>query len=81
MKVTKAQLKKIIMEEYQKLQEGDDVSRMIGDVEKIGDEISRVSQMVVDAAVAERLEYIESMVSSLFERMHDLLPSMRENKK
>lgn len=81
MKVTKAQLKKIIMEEYQKLQEGDDVSRMIGDVEKIGDEISRVSQMVGDAAVAERLEYIESMVSSLFERMHDLLPSMRENKK
>tara|TARA_B100001094_G_scaffold326359_1_gene382344 strand:- start:364 stop:600 length:237 start_codon:yes stop_codon:yes gene_type:complete len=78
MKVTKTQLKKIIMEEYQKLQEGDDVSRMIGDVEKIGDEISRVSQMVADAAVAERLEHIESMVSSLFERMHDLLPSMRE---
>lgn len=74
MKVTKAQLKKIIAEEYQKLQESDrPVSQMISDLERIGDEIDRVSKMVVDPAVAERLEGIDSMVTDLFEKMHDYL--------
>ena len=74
MKVTKAQLKKIIAEEYQKLQEGDrPVSQMISDLEKIGDEISRVQHMVIDPAVAQRLEHIDNMVSDLFEKMHDFL--------
>ena len=73
MKVTKAQLKKIIAEEYQKLQEGSEVSRMIGDLERIGEELGRVGHMVTDPAVAERLESIDSMVTDLFEKMHSLL--------
>ena len=74
MKVTKAQLKKIIAEEYQKLQESDrPVSQMISDLERIGDEIDRVGKMVVDPAVAERLEMVDNMVTDLFEKMHDYL--------
>ena len=74
MKVTKAQLKKIIAEEFQKLQESDrPVSQMISDLERIGDEIDRVGKMVVGPAVAERLEMVDNMVTDLFEKMHDYL--------
>lgn len=73
MKVTKAQLKKIIAEEYQKLQEDDSVSRMIGDLERIVEEVGRVAHMVTEPAVAERLEGIDHMITDLFEKMHSLL--------
>lgn len=78
MKVTKAQLKKIIMEEYQKLQEGDDISRMIGDVEMVGDLIQQAIQMSSNPEVIERLERADQIISNVFEKMHDILPSMRE---
>ena len=73
MKVTKTQLKKIIMEEYQKLQEGDDVSRMIGDLEMIGQLINDAAKYAQDPETVERLERADQIVTSLFEKMHSLL--------
>ena len=49
--------------------EGDEMSRTITQVERIGDEISRVAGMVTDVAVAERLEMIDDMVTGLLAQM------------
>jgi len=73
MKVTKAQLKKIIAEEYQKLQEGNEVSRMIGDLEMIGQLVNDAAKYAQDPETVERLERADQIVTSLFEKMHGLL--------
>jgi len=73
MKVTKAQLKKIIAEEYQKLQEGNEVSRMIGDLEMIGQLVNDAAKYAQDPETVERLERADQIVTSLFEKMHSLL--------
>ena len=49
--------------------EGDEMSRTITQIERIGDEISRVAGMVTDVAVAERLEMIDDMVTGLLAQM------------
>ena len=49
--------------------EGDEMSRTITQIEKIGDEISRVAGMVTDVAAIERLEMIDSMVTGLLAQM------------
>ena len=49
--------------------EGDEMSRTITQIERIGDEISRVAGMVTDPAVSERLEMIDSMVTAVVAQM------------
>ena len=49
--------------------EGDEMSRTITQIEKIGDEISRVAGMVTDVAAIERLEMIDGMVTGLLAQM------------
>jgi len=73
MKVTKAQLRKIIAEEYQKLQEGNEVSRMIVDLEMIGQLVNDAAKYAQDPETVERLERADQIVTSLFEKMHGLL--------
>jgi len=76
---TKAQLKRIIKEEYEAVMndepvtEGNEVSRMITKLEKIGKELIQVDHMVTDVAVSERLEMIDEWVTELWKEMHDLL--------
>ena len=49
--------------------EGDEMSRTITQVERIGDEISRVAGMVNDPAVSERLEMIDDMITAVLAQM------------
>ena len=49
--------------------EGDEMSRTITQIERIGDEISRVAGMVSDPAVSERLEMIDDMVTTVLAQM------------
>ncbi len=49
--------------------EGDEMSRTITQIERIGDEISRVAGMVTDVAAIERLEMIDDMVTGLLAQM------------
>ncbi len=49
--------------------EGDDHSRTITQIEKIGDEIVHVAGMVDDPAVLERLEMLDEMITDLVAQM------------
>ena len=49
--------------------EGDEMSRTITQIERIGDEISRVAGMVTDVAAIERLEMIDDMITGLLAQM------------
>tara|TARA_E500000331_G_C17166102_1_gene673881 strand:- start:119 stop:586 length:468 start_codon:yes stop_codon:yes gene_type:complete len=60
------------------LAEGDDRSRTITAIEKIGDEIDRVAGMVNDQAVLERLEMIDDMVNTLLAQMQGVAPAPRQ---
>tara|TARA_A100001515_G_scaffold134437_1_gene124466 strand:- start:6991 stop:7254 length:264 start_codon:yes stop_codon:yes gene_type:complete len=82
MKITQEQLKQFIKQEYQAvlserdaIAEGDDHSRMITQIEKIGDEIVRVGGMVADPAVSERLEMIDNMITDLLAQMQGVEPA------
>ena len=77
MKITQGKLKQIIQEELAKLQEGDEHSRTISQVEKIGEEITRVARMSADPAVLERLEMIDDMVTDLLAQMQGVGPAPR----
>ena len=77
MKITQGKLKQIIQEELAKLQEGDEHSRTISQVERIGEEISRVARMSADPAVLERLEMIDDMVTDLLAQMQGVGPAPR----
>ena len=77
MKITQGKLKQIIKEELTKLQEGDEHSRTITQIERIGDEISRVASMSADPAVLERLEMIDDMVTDLLAQMQGVGPAPR----
>ena len=55
--------------EEETVTEGDEMSRTITQIEKIGDEISRVAGMVTDVAAIERLEMIDNMVTGLLAQM------------
>ena len=57
------------MEMGETVTEGDEMSRTITQIEKIGDEISRVAGMVTDVAAIERLEMIDGMVTGLLAQM------------
>lgn len=56
-------------EEEEMMAEGDEMSRTITQIERIGDEISRVAGMVTDVAAIERLEMIDDMVTGLLAQM------------
>ena len=77
MKITQGKLKQIIQEELAKLQEGDEHSRTISQIERIGEEISRVARMSADPAVLERLEMIDDMVTDLLAQMQGVGPAPR----
>lgn len=51
------------------LAEGDDHSRTITQIEKIGDEIVHMAGMVSDPAVLERLEMLDEMITDLVAQM------------
>tara|TARA_R100000152_G_C6766809_1_gene191891 strand:+ start:1127 stop:1360 length:234 start_codon:yes stop_codon:yes gene_type:complete len=77
MKITQGKLKQIIQEELAKLQEGDEHSRTISQIERIGEEISRVARMSADPAVLERLEMIDDMITDLLAQMQGVGPAPR----
>ena len=56
-------------DEEEMMAEGDEMSRTITQIERIGDEISRVAGMVTDVAAIERLEMIDDMVTGLLAQM------------
>ena len=60
------------------IDEGDEQSRTITAIEKIGDEIDRVAGMVNDQAVLERLEMIDDMVNTLLAQMQGVAPAPRQ---
>ena len=60
------------------IDEGDEMSRTITQIERIGDEIQRVAGMVADQAVLERLEMIDDMVTGLLQQMQGVEPAPRQ---
>ncbi len=56
------------------IQEGDEASRTITQIEKIGDEISRIAKMSIDPAVIDRVEMIDDMITDVLARMQDVEP-------
>ena len=58
--------------------EGDEMSRTITQIERIGDEIVQVAGMVTDQAVLERLEVIDDMVTGLLQQMQGVEPAPRQ---
>lgn len=56
-------------DEEEMMAEGDEMSRTITQIERIGDEVSRVAGMVTDVAAIERLEMIDDMVTGLLAQM------------
>jgi hypothetical protein len=61
-------------EEKDNLEEGNQESRTITQIEKIGDEVSRIAKMTVDPAVLERLEMVDEMVTDLLAQMQGVEP-------
>ena len=61
-------------EEKKDLEEGNQESRTITQIEKIGDEVSNLAGMVTDPAVAERLEMVDQMVTDLLGQMQGVEP-------
>jgi hypothetical protein len=54
--------------------EGDEMSRTITQIEKIGAEISQIAKMSIDPAVVERIEMIDDMVTDVLEKMQGVKP-------
>lgn len=57
------------------LAEGDEASRTITQIERIGDEISRIAKMSIDPAVIDRVEMIDDMITDVLARMQDVEPA------
>ena len=62
------------MHEEEAVTEGDEMSRTITQIEKIGDEISRIAKMSIDPAVVERIEMIDDMVADVLAQMQGVEP-------
>ena len=60
------------------LSEGDEQSRTITAIEKIGDEVDRLAGMISDQAALERLEMIDDMVHTLLAQMQGVAPAPRQ---
>ena len=58
--------------------EGDEHSRTITQIEKIGDEIVHMAGMVTDQAVLERLEMIDDMITDLLAKMQGVEPAPQQ---
>ena len=58
--------------------EGDEQSRTITAIEKIGDEVDRLAGMITDQAALERLEMIDDMVHTLLAQMQGVAPAPRQ---
>ena len=54
--------------------EGDEMSRTITQIEKIGEEISRIAKMSIDPAVVERIEMIDDMITDVLTQMQGVEP-------
>jgi len=54
--------------------EGDEMSRTITQIEKIGAEISQIAKMSIDPAVVERIEMIDDMVTDVLAQMQGVEP-------
>lgn len=90
MKITQTRLKTIIKEELENIRnggqttvttvqtEGDEQSRTITAIEKIGDEVDRLAGMISDQAALERLEMIDDMVHTLLAQMQGVAPAPRQ---
>jgi len=55
--------------------EGDEHSRTITQIEKIGDEVAHMAGMVTDQAVLERLEMVDQMITDLLAQMQGVEPA------
>lgn len=63
------------------LEEGNQESRTITQIEKIGDEVSSVMHMNADPAVADKLELIDEMITALVGQMQGVEPMGMEETK
>ena len=61
-------------EEKDNLEEGNQESRTITQIEKIGDEVSSVMHMNADPAVADKLQLIDEMITALVGQMQGVEP-------
>ena len=59
------------------LAEGDEHSRTISEIERIGEEIGRVLRMTADPAVLDRLEMVDDMITDLLAQMQGVEPAPR----
>ena len=80
MQLSKQELQQIILEEVanhksRDVNEGDDHSRTITQIEAIGDTVSDVIRMSEDPEVVERLERVDQMVTALLGQMQGVEPS------
>jgi len=57
------------------LAEGDEHSRTITQIEKIGNEVVQMAGMVTDQAVLERLEMVDQMITDLLAQMQGVEPA------
>tara|TARA_B100000131_G_scaffold116231_1_gene113228 strand:+ start:771 stop:1280 length:510 start_codon:yes stop_codon:yes gene_type:complete len=57
------------------LAEGDDHSRTITQIEKIGDEIVQMAGLTEDPAILDRLEYLDEMITDLVAQMQGVEPA------
>ena len=62
------------MEMGEVVAEGDEMSRTITQIEKIGAEISQIAKMSIDPAVVERIEMIDDMVTDVLAQMQGVEP-------
>ena len=60
--------------EEETVTEGDEMSRTITQIEKIGAEISQIAKMSIDPAVVERIEMIDDMVTDVLTQMQGVEP-------
>lgn len=61
-------------DEDEMMAEGDEMSRTITQIEKIGAEISQIAKMSIDPAVVERIEMIDDMVTDVLAQMQGVEP-------
>lgn len=89
MKITKKQLKKIIKEELSLQEMfgrdievpnypsdrgmGKAISRMISDLEQIGDEVNKAHESTRDPNTIQHMELIDGLITKLHDKMSDLL--------
>lgn len=78
MQLSKQRLQQIILEEvvnHKRISEGDDHSRMITQVETIGDTAEEAAGMSDNPEVVERLERVDQMVTALLQQLQDVTPA------